>query len=258
MGTSIVTTPRRWFVRGFMVGVLVCGSLTAVSYFFRSQRGGNLLGTTPDHYEAIGFPCTLWETGNTYGGLFVDLLALAVNAGGGLAVATACGWLTLRFRGRLNDLVNRLDDLAAIQPQRGGLQFSLRGLFALSGLAALAAAGAHYALAGNPAVLPMIYGLGPWILVAVAFLPMGLSWQRRVVVLVPAALGLMGAAVAVGASLRPPVEFDKVLMYIFICWTPQSVLVALALTAGLLFRYTAIPRRSARTHAANGGGDGKS
>ncbi len=114
----------------------------------------------------------------------------------------------------------------------------------MTGLAALAAAGAHYALAGHPAVLGIIYWLGPWILVLIAFLPMGLSWQRRVVVLVPTALLLMLAAVGVGMSLKPPLEFDKVLMYIFVCWTPQSVLVAIGLTAGLILYHTAAGKGS--------------
>lgn len=243
MTSSIVTTPRRWFVRGLMVGILISGSLTAVSYFFRSERGGNLLGTTPDHYEALGVPCTLWETGNTYGGLFVDLRGLLIDVSFGGAVGILCGLVTLRFRVPLNELVERLDQAVAVR-QRSNVQFSLRGLLALTGVAASAAAGAHYALAGHPAVLGIIYWLGPWILVLIAFLPMGLSWQGRVVVLVPTALLLMLAAVAVGMSLKPALEFDKVLMYIFVCWTPQSVLVATVLTAGLIFYHTTAGRRS--------------
>jgi hypothetical protein len=236
--SSIVTTTRRWFVRGFMVGILISGSLTAISYFFRSERGGNLLGATPDNYEALGFPCTLWESGNTYGGLFVDLRGLLANVAFGLAAGTVCGLVTLRFRKFLNELVQRLDQAVAVR-QGGHVQFSLRGLLALTGVAATAAAGAHYALAGNPAVLGIIYWLGPWILVLIAFLPMGLSWQGRVVVLVPAALLLMLAAVGAGLSLKQPLEFDKVLMYVFICWTPQSVLVAIVLTAGLILYHAA-------------------
>jgi len=238
MSSAIVTTPARWFVRGFMVGILIAGSLTAVSYFFRSERGGNLLGTTPEHYEALGFPCTLWETGNMYGGLFVDLRSLLVDASFGIVVGAVCGLATLAFRSRLNELVERFEQTVGAGGH-GRLQFSLRGLLALSSLAALAAAGAHYALAGHPAVLGIIYWLGPWILVLIAFLPMGLSWQGRVVVLVPAALLLMLAAVGVGMSLKPPLEFDKVLLYIFVCWTPQSVLVAIALSLGLIFYHTA-------------------
>lgn len=243
MNSSIVTTPRRWFVRGLMVGILISGSLTAVSYFFRSERGGNLLGTTPEHYEALGFPCPLWETGNTYGGLFVDLRGLLVDVSFGIAVGIVCGLVTLWFRGPLNELVEQLDQAVTVR-QRSNVQFSLRGLLALTGLAALGAAGAHYALAGHPAVLGIIYWLGPWILVLIAFLPMGLSWQGRVVVLVPTALLLMLAAVAVGMSLKPPLEFDKVLMYIFVCWTPQSVLVAVVLTAGLIYYHTTVGKRS--------------
>ena len=117
MSSSIVTTPSRWFVRGFLVGILITGSLTAVSYFFRSERGGNLLGTTPDHYEALGFPCTLWETGNTYGGLFVDLRALLVNALFSAALGASCGLATWLFRGRLTDLVERLEQTVTARQQ---------------------------------------------------------------------------------------------------------------------------------------------
>jgi hypothetical protein len=234
MTPKIVTTPGRWFIRGVLVGVLISASLNAVSFFFRSERGGNLLGTSPDRYEALGFPRALWETGNNYGGLFIDLPALVMNALFALALGAACGWMTLWFRPRLNRLVEAFEQSQAT-PQRGRLQFTLRGLLTLCSVAAVVAAGAHYALAGNPAVLGMIYGLGPWLLVLIALLPMGLDWQQRVVVLVPTALLMMLAAVATATALDSPVEFDKVLLYIFVCWTPQSVLVALVLSAGLVF-----------------------
>jgi hypothetical protein len=243
MSATIVTTPGRWFVRGCLIGILIGGSLNAGSYFFRSERGGNLLGTTPEHYEALGFPCPLWESGNTYGGLFIDLPALLVNALATTAMGAGCGLLALRFRGRLNELVERFEQAAAGRG-RQTMQFSLRGLLALCGLAAVAAAGAHYALAGSPVVLGIIYALGPWILVLIAFLPLGLAWQQRVAVLVPAALLLMLAAVAAGAALKPPLEFDKVLLYIFVCWTPHSVLVALGLSAGLVFYDTTVAGQS--------------
>ena len=80
MSPKFVTTAGRWFLRGVLVGILISASLIALSFFFRSERGGNLLGTSPDRYEALGFPRTLWETGNTYGGLFIDLPALLTNA----------------------------------------------------------------------------------------------------------------------------------------------------------------------------------
>jgi hypothetical protein len=234
MSPKIVTTAGRWFLRGVLVGILISASLNAVSFFFRSDRGGNLLGTSPDRYEALGFPRTLWETGNMYGGLFIDLPALLTNALFALAVGAACGWMTLWFRPRLNQLVEAFERSQATT-QRGRFQFTLRGLLTLCSVAAVGAAGVRYALDGNPAVLGMIYGLGPWLLVLIALLPMGLDWQQRVVVLVPTALLLMGGAVATASALDPPLEFDRVLLYIFVCWTPQSVLVALVLSAGLVF-----------------------
>jgi len=183
----------------------------------------------------MGFPIELWESGNTYGGYFVDYLALLVDAAFALAVAVACGLVSLRHRVRLTRLVEELEQAAA-RPARRSVQFSMRSLLLATGLAALVAAGARYALAGRAEVLGIIYLVGPWLLVLVAFLPLGMSWQQRVCVLIPSTLLLIAAAVAIGASLKPQVEFDKVLMGIYICWTPQSVLAAIGLTAFLLFR----------------------
>jgi hypothetical protein len=104
-------------------------------------------------------------------------------------------------------------------------------------LAALVAAGTRYALAGRAEVLGLIYLLGPWVLVLIAFLPLRVSWQRRVVILIPTALLLMAAAVAIGVSLKPGLEFDKVLLGIFICWTPQSAIAAIGLTAAIIYQH---------------------
>jgi hypothetical protein len=237
MTPSIVTTPTRWFVRGFMVGILISASLTAISYFFRSESGGNLLGTKPEHREALGFPWELWESGNTYGGLFVDLPALLLDALFAVAVGTMGGLIALAQRPRLNRLVEEFDQAVAGRARRS-VQFSLRGLLLATGLAALVATATRYALAGRAEVLGAIYVLGPWVLVLIAFLPLGMTWQQRVYILIPAAVLLMVAAMVLGVSLKPKLEFDKVLMGIFICWTPQSALAALGLTTFLIWRHS--------------------
>lgn len=235
MNQTIVTTPTRWFVRGFLVGILITASLTAVSYFFRSDGLGNLVGTTPQNREALGFPVELWESGNMYGGYFVDYLALLVDAAFALVAGVACGLVTLRNRIRLTRMVEEMEQAVA-RPPRRSVQFSMRALLLATGLAAVVAAGARYAIAGRAEVLGIIYLLGPWLLVIIAFLPLAMSWQQRVYVLIPSALLLMGGAVAIGVSLEPKIEFDKVLMGIFICWTPQSVLAAVGLTTFLILR----------------------
>ena len=234
--TSISTTPASWFLRGFLVGILIGGCLTAVSYFVRSEQLGNLLGTRPDRREAIGFPCELWESGNAYDGYFIDLQGLLVNACFALALALMCGIVTFLCRVRLTRLVAEFEALAA-PPSHGTVQFSLRGLLALVSLAALAAAATRYAMAGCPETLGAIYLLGPWFLVLIAYLPLGLSWQKRVIILVPTTVLLMVASVAIGWSLKPELEFDKTLLGIFVCWTPQTVLAAVVLVAALLHRH---------------------
>jgi hypothetical protein len=236
MNQSIVTTPARWFVRGFAVGVLTCASLNALSYFARSEGGGNLLGTRPKHRESLGFPFEMWESGNAYGGLFVDITGLLMNASFGALVGALCGALTVRYREPLNHMVEEFENQISGQASRN-VQFSMGGLLIATGLAALVAAATRYALEGRAEVLGLIYLLGPWLLVVVAFLPLGLSWQNRVFILVPMALLLMAAAVGTGLAIEPKLEFDKVLLGVFVCWTPQSALAALALSAALIYHH---------------------
>jgi hypothetical protein len=115
MNQPIATTPSRWFVRGFAVGILLCASLNSLSYFSRSDGAGNLVGTAPGNHEALGFPFELWETGNTYGGLFIDLTGLLLNGTMAIAIGAAIGLVTLRYRAPLNRLTKELEQVMADQ-----------------------------------------------------------------------------------------------------------------------------------------------
>jgi hypothetical protein len=214
-------------------GVLVCGALNAASYFVRSDGWGNLLDLDPTRGEALGFPLQLWESGNPYGGDLVDNTALAVNIGLALLVAILCGLATLKVRQPLNEWVVQMEQNVAAD-QAGNLRFSLRGILLLTALIAVAAAGARHLLAGRPEVLGGINLLGPWLLVAIALLPRRIAWEQRVVILVPTTLLLIGVAVAAGASLNRPIPVDRVLLGIFVCWTPQSALAAALITVAVL------------------------
>ena len=50
----------------------------------------------------------------------------------------------------------------------------------------------------------------------------------------PSPVTLIAAAIALGQRLQ--VDFDKVMLGIFICWTPQTVVAAVSLTSWLLYR----------------------
>ncbi|MFO0819252.1 MAG: hypothetical protein U1A77_14995 [Pirellulales bacterium] len=226
------TSRNHWFLRGAMVGVLLAGALNAASYFARSEGGGNLLGNHPRQREAIGFPLEMWEAGNDFDGYYVDLGPFLLNIACGAAMGIAAGVFTLRFRPLLDSLEQDVERTLANAP-RHPPQISLRGMLVATGLAALVAAAARYANEGRPEVLGAFYLLGPWLLVATAFLPLGLNWQQRVYVVIPVTFLLMAGGILVGRSLAPPLEFDKVLLGTFICWTPQAVLVAFGVTAWL-------------------------
>ena len=90
--TQINDTPLLWFVRGTALGMLVVGSLNAVSYFFRSSSWGSLVGRPAPNEESLGFPFKIWEAGNTYGGWFADYSMLAANGLVAAAFGSLLGW----------------------------------------------------------------------------------------------------------------------------------------------------------------------
>ena len=79
-----------------------------------------------------------------------------------------------------------------------------------------------------------IYALGPSCLVGIAMIPKKLRWQTRVAIIIPVTLCLIFIAVAVGFRLR--IDFDRVLLGIFLCWVPQSAFAAIGLTMWLFWQ----------------------
>jgi hypothetical protein len=209
--------------------MLVMAAINAVSYFFRSASWGSLIGRPIPYRESLGFPFTVWEAGNAYGGWYADYGMLTLNTLIALGVGSVLGlWAALQTP-KLNRQIEAI--LSRIEPrEHRPIQFSLRGLLVATGIAALIATLVRH-WAAREETLIAIYALGPTVLVAIAMLPRHLRWQTRVTILVPAAYTLIAAAIAVGIALE--MEFDKVLMGIFLCWTPQSALAAAGLITGI-------------------------
>lgn len=222
---------KAWILRGLVVGVLLLGSANAISFFFRSSGWGSLLGNRDPSDEAIGFPLTIWEESAAYGSHTLQWLPFVVNIASAIVAGLAIGILLSWHRQALNPIMNRLRIEGEGRPLR--MQFSLRGLMITTLLAALLA-GAARSLTPRVEVLAAIYALGPIALVALAYAPRRLRWQQRVAIIAPATYILI--AIAIGLGIRLGVEFDKVLMGIFICWTPQTALAAVAVSVWVFCR----------------------
>jgi hypothetical protein len=221
----------RWYLRGTAVGLLLMGSANALSYFFRSSDWGSLVGEKGRLRESVGFPFEVWEAGNTYGGLFADYRMLGWNAVVALLVGSTLGIIAALKRDSFHRMLQNTK-LESVGRTRQPIQFSLRGLMVATLVAAVVAMLARQ-FAARSETLVAIYALGPMTLVAIAMMPHGLTWQRRIMIIVPAAYALIGTAIAVGFAMG--MEFDKVLMGIFLCWTPQSAIAAVVLTAKIIF-----------------------
>lgn len=220
-----------WMFRGLMVGAILIGSANAISFFFRSRGWGSLLGNRDFGDEAIGFPMTIWQEGIGYSSHALKGGPFMVNVAAAIVLGLGIGLLALSQRDTLNQIMERFR--AQNQKHDVRLQFSLRGLLITTVLAALAA-GAARAFTPRVEVLAAIYALGPLGLIVLAYLPRRLSWQQRVAILTPCTFILIAVAIALGGVLS--VDFDKVLMGIFICWTPQAAIGAVVITAWMLFQ----------------------
>ncbi len=229
--SSLQNSAVAWLVRGLVVGLLLLGSANALSFFFRSRGWGSLLGNRQGGDEAIGFPMIIWEEGAGYGSHPLKVVPFAVNVTTAVLLGLAIGAIAVWQRHSLNQIMDRFRDESAGDDVR--LQFSVRGLLITTVLAALAAAAAR-TFTPRVEVLAAIYALGPAALILLAYVPRRLSWQQRVAILTPSAFMLIAFAITLGAVLN--VEFDKVLMGVYICWTPQAAIGAVVLTTFILWR----------------------
>lgn len=215
-----------------MVGIMVAASLNAASYFLWSEYGGNLLGTRPDRAEAIGWPFVFWEKRNRFGrGQFA-----ADRFRGNLVVSALvgglCGLLLVAQRKWLNRIV--ADFFVGQGPPPGRINVSLRGLLLNTFLAAVGAGVLRLALRGQAIALGAVYAAGPWVLIGIVFLPRGVSWQKRVALLIPLTVLMILSAFWIASSLSPSPVFERVLFGIFVCWTPQTTFAAVLLTLGMI------------------------
>ena len=215
-----------WFAQGAIAGVLVTGTLNALSYFVRSGGWGSLLGGPAA--ESIGFPLRLWS-GDGYHFSAISTRGVLGNVVFAIGLSLLCGLALRQFAVPLNRLIDKMSSEVEESHQ---FQFSLRALlmFTLGGGVVSAVV---RTLALSPRVLAGIYLFGPLCLVLIAMIPRGIRWQQRIAIVMPGALIMIVVAVIVGLALQ--IAFDKVLLGIFTCWTPQSALAAIAITAAVLF-----------------------
>ncbi|MEO1528060.1 MAG: hypothetical protein AAFX06_21730 [Planctomycetota bacterium] len=219
-----------WMLRGLLVGTLLVGAANAVSFFFRSDGWGSLLGHRAPNDEAIGFPLAIWVESGGYGTHPIRWIPLGCCVLSAVVIGLLAGAVAMYHRERLNAILSRFSTQADAQIR---LRFTIRGLMITTMLAAITVAAVR-SFTPRVEILAAIYLCGPITLIGLAFLPRGWRWQQRVALLTPTTVALIVAAMALGQPLG--VEFDKVMMGIFICWTPQSVLGAAVLTVGMLYR----------------------
>jgi len=147
-----------------------------------------------------------------------------------MIIASVCGFTTAALSDRIETMLPK-EQSAESKKTRFRMTFSVRGLLIVTTLIAVVI-GLTKSLGASPWLLGTVYFAGPLILILIAMGPVGIPWEQRSVILILVAVVMLGGAVLVGMKLG--MEFDRVLLGVFICWVPQSVFAA-ALITGLVF-----------------------
>lgn len=222
-----------WFTQGVCVALLLVAAMNAASYFMRSSTIQPLFEGNVQADEAMGFPFEIWSTTSKNGPLYVDNQMMILNCLVGVAIGLAFGIVFVRFSNQLEYWMADFEAKSKKAIKSSKLQFSMIGL--LGAMAIVGAfVGALTQWAGTKELLWFIYLCGPTVLIAIAFLPQRIRWQSRCAIVTIAALIVVGIAIWSG-SLRE-IEFDRVMMGIYVFWTPQSAFAAIILLFGILFR----------------------
>ena len=210
---------------------MMVAATNALSYFFRSQSISDLLDKDPRVTEAVGFPFEIWREGSVYHGtMIIDYVAAGYNLLTGVALGTIFGVIAIALSGFFNNWVVEFERKAQQQkPVR--LQFSTRGLMILTSIAAVLIA-IMTQWHGTREVLMAIYFAGPLVLILIAMSPSNIRWQHRIVILTLLAIAMIGIALSSGVARD--VSMDKVLLGIFVSWTPQSAFAAMILMVYLV------------------------
>ena len=210
---------------------MLVAAANALSYFFRTPSIAGLIGPGQNVTEAMGFPFEIWRENRAgYSALYVDYLQVGLNLLVGLGVGAIFGGIGLLLQSHFNRWVAEFEaknsDLKGLS-----FQFSVKSLLMVTTVAALLIA-ALTTWNGTPQILLAIYFLGPVILILVAMLPRKIHWYHRAVVLTVLSFAMIGIAISTGNALGVP--FDRVMLGIFVSWTPQSTFAAFLLVVGLI------------------------
>lgn len=222
-----------WFTQGIFVAFLLVAAMNAASYFLRSSTISPLFDGNVQANEAMGFPFEIWSTTSRHGPLYVDYSMMLLNVLVGLIIGVGFGFVSIAFSSKLERWVTEFEIQSKFRHNNPKLQFSTIGLMGATAIVGLFA-GALTQWAGTKELLWFVYLLGPTTLIAIAFLPQGIRWQSRCVIVAITAIFVVALAIWSG-NIRG-IEFDRVMMGIYVFWTPQSAFAAILLLAGIMIR----------------------
>lgn len=210
---------------------MLVAAANAVSYFFRTSGIADLIGPDQNVTEAIGFPYEIWRENKLYyKAFYLDYPKAGLNLLVGLGLGSIFGCIGLLLQSHFNRWVAEFE-AKNTGMKRLSFQFSVKSLLVVTTIAALLIA-ALTSWNGTPQVLMAIYFLGPLVLILVAMLPRKIHWYHRVVVLTVLSFAMIAIAISSGNTLGVPL--DRVMLGIFVSWTPQSTFAAFLLVVGLI------------------------
>lgn len=229
--STIGTTSSHWFARGLVGGIMLVAAANALSYFFRTPGIADLVGPDQNVIEAIGFPFEIWREDHIYhDSMYLNYVNVGWNLLIGVAIGSGFGLIALKLQKQFNRWVADFESQNT-NTREINLQFSVKSLLVITTVAAALIA-AFTSWNGTKQVLMAVYFLGPICLILIAMMPNKIHWHHRIVILTIMAAVIIGVAISTGIRLEVPL--DRVMLGIFVSWTPQSAFAAFVLLIGLI------------------------
>ncbi len=214
-----------------LAGIMLVAAANALSYFFRTPGIDDLVGADQNVIEAIGFPFEIWREDRIYhGSMYLDYTKVGLNLLVGVALGTCFGLIALKLQKHFNRWVADFESQNTIKREIS-FQFSVKSLLLITTVAAALVA-AFTSWNGTKQVLMAVYFLGPACLILIAMMPNKIHWHYRIAILTMMAAVIIGVGISTGVELDVPL--DRVMLGIFVSWTPQSAFAAFALLTGLI------------------------
>jgi len=210
------------FTRAFLWTVLAWAAVNAASCPLRTGGFGNLFGDRPERPCRLGFPLAVWREREVPDSLLPIIRAMSIDVFVGLACSTLVAAIVSR---RAEETPREAEPVPFETASAARFQVSLRELLLLTAAVGIVLGVMRNEEDAYRGALMIVSLAGPYALLWLGHFSRRWFPKSSMRVSVAAALVLVIASAVLGQLVEGLHDFTRGLMALFVCWTPQLLLI---------------------------------